>query len=329
MAVDPQQQTGGGQTSFTPRQFSNGYPIQPTSIGSDPNSTIPAAQQTNLTSAIGTAGQYTFPVDLPTVHMNIIEASVNPIETGGGSLLGRMIGRKMYRLPIPQQITDPLRVIYNDGYSYAGAIGAIGTALANANGNRSAIPQFISAVGGVTQRALGYTINTYKGIAMEQPQFKQHNLVWKLSPKTANESIVIQRIITSMRTGMLPRNPTGATKIVLGFPHVFIPFFHPNVSYMYKFKPCVMTGLDVDFAGGNPQPGFYKTNYAPESVVINMSLLEMEYWLENDYATNIDANGIPNNDPFSAFNFYNFTGTTSANTTDPNSGDFGPVVPGG
>lgn len=310
MTIRAAQRTGiaGGistGTSFTGTSTTHpGYPIYG-SAASDPNDTIPTNQQQYTTSAVASAPSLTFPPDLPTAHMNFLECDWSVLQNsnafnGGGSLTPV----KMYRLPVPMQTTDTHRVVFNDGYSYAGAIGGAIQSASRAATGQGFVGQTTQQIASIIGRATGYTLNSFKGLAMEQPQFKTHTLSWKLSPKNPKESIIIQRIITGMRGGMTPEAALG--RILLEFPRVFVPWFHPNTQYMYKFKPCVITGLDVDYQGGNPQPSFYKINYAPESVIINMSLLEMEYWLRKDFQKN-DSSGIPNKDPFAPWNYYKFT----------------------
>ena len=105
---------------------------------------------------------------------------------------------------------------------------------------------------------------------------------------------------------MHPRTELG--KLVMVFPKIFTMYFNPNIRYLYKFKPCVLSSIKVDYNGGQPVPSFYKSPNAPsesppESVMVVMNFLELEYWIERDFKM---LNDLPTNDPFDAWNFYTY-----------------------
>jgi hypothetical protein len=55
----------------------------------------------------------------------------------------------------------------------------------------------------------------------------------------------------------------------------------PDDSFLYKFKPCVVESMSVNFAAGG-QPSFFKNSNAPTEVQIDINFLEIEYWLKED-----------------------------------------------
>jgi hypothetical protein len=82
------------------------------------------------------------------------------------------------------------------------------------------------------------------------------------------------------------------------FPKIVWPSFHPNSKFMYKFKPCVIETLQVDYAAGgraafhwDPAGG---VENAPAHLNISMRLIEAEFWLE--------GNRTDSNDPFDVYN---------------------------
>ncbi len=245
-------------------------------------------------TAASTANWYTFPRDLPPIHLNLVEADIK-ISTSGN----QMKASKMYRLPIPLQLNDNQEVAYNDNLSY------LHTAL------NAAFPGSIAAQSAVNAANLGgavggFSVNGLKGVALEQPNFKKHQLSWKLSPKDPEDSQRIQRIITGIKIAALPHQNETFGRGILHFPKVFIPFFYPNVSYLYKFKPCVIANIEVDYVGGNQAPGFFGGTNAPESVILKITLLEIEYWMREDMREEkLDENGLPSSDFQDPFNFVN------------------------
>lgn len=282
--------------------------------GRNPNDVIPDLKNNKVVGNwIQQTGKYTFPSDLPPVHMNFFEgefvmgsAAVNAIKT-----------TKLYRLPVPLQMTNPSRTAFNDGYSYVeNALAAASQAAQSSKVGRQVSNAISSAAQGtrVGFNAAGITLNHLRGITLEQPMFKQHSFTWKLSPRTQEESNTITRIIHAMQTAMAPKKYVHAG-LILAFPSVFIPYFYPSIDYLYKFKPCVMAALDVDYLGGNEGPSFFAGTRAPESISINMNLIELEYWLDTDYKEDTTPDGLPSNDPFGALRWYTIAQPDAQSTT--------------
>lgn len=247
--------------------------------------------------------QYQFPSDMPNFHFRLIE---NEWSIASGDLTME----KFYTLPLPMQgIEDQFTVSYDTNYS---PVTGLLSQLAEATG--------VSNIAGEAARAFqavsGRSLNVFKQITLASPEFREFNFSWKLSPKNFDESQQIQRIYWSLRRGMTPATTAG--KLLFVFPKIYTMYFVPNVKYLYKFKPCVLKGLNVNFTGGNPHPTFYKrqgapTEAPPESVIITMNFLELEYWRQQD--VNSDVNGLPTNDPFDVWNFYNTDARNAAITT--------------
>jgi len=270
--------------------------------GRNPNDVIPDLQKNKVVGNwIQQTGKYTFPSDLPPVHMNFFEG-----EFIMGGITNAIKTTKLYRLPVPLQMTNPSRTAFNDGYSY------VESALAGASQTISGSPagrtlgNIVSggAQGGrLALNSLGITLNHIRGVTLEQPMFKQHSFTWKFSPRTQEESNTIARIIRGMQTAMAPKNYVDGG-LILAFPSVFIPYFYPSIDHLYKFKPCVMAALDVDYLGGNEGPSFFAGTRAPESISVSMNLIELEYWLDTDYKEDTTPDGLPTNDPFGALRWY-------------------------
>ena len=129
-----------------------------------------------------------------------------------------------------------------------------------------------------------------------------------MAPKDFNEAKAIQKIAYLLRRAMTPKRALFGA--LFEFPDIFLIAFSPNSKFLYKFKPCVLERINVDYTGGNQAPGFYRqqgnpSNAPPESVVITLQFLELEYWLDgnrSDYKT--DGEGLPQSDPLDVFNFY-------------------------
>lgn len=226
-------------------------------------------------------------------------------------IIATLNAQKVYNLPIPTPLTDMFKVQYDTDYGYLDK--AVGGG-----------PQGLSAVTGIT-------VNTFKTVTMNSPQYRTFSFKWKFSPKTYDESVTVQKILTNIRKGMTPK--IGNTnKFLLHFPKIYGLYFYPNVKFLYKFKPCVITGMGVDYSGGNEFPGFFRvqntlpTNQRtgiaddfvgvnpqdspPESIALQLQFLELEYWLDSLDGTDaisdykFGADGLPTSNPFDGWNFY-------------------------
>lgn len=282
----------------TPRAFTGGYPIK--NVDLNPASIINTRiNETNLT-------KYSYPSDLPKYHFVIIE-------TDWSFASKTLTPTKLFRLPLPTPLLDQFEVNFDRNFNY------LGEAAKTISSFSDLIGQGVASLAKAAGAASGLTLNTFKTVTMSVPDFRTFQFTWKLSPKNFAESREIQRINYALRKGMSPR--TTASKFLLVFPKIYIMYFNPNPQYLYKFKPCVLTTLSVDYAGGNPFPAFYKqqnNDNPPESVTISTTWLEVEFWLENDYHDDPAFPDLPSKDPFSGIG--NYTGGITIANTAPQGG---------
>jgi hypothetical protein len=80
---------------------------------------------------------------------------------------------------------------------------------------------------------------------------------------------------------MLPAMAPSAGGTLLKYPNMAIISLSPNQDYLYKFKPCVIESMSVNYASAG-MPSFFKRSDAPVDVTISLNLLEIEYWLKED-----------------------------------------------
>jgi hypothetical protein len=160
-----------------------------------------------------------------------------------------------------------------------------------------------TAVAGV----LGYSPNQFFTILLKGPNYKKHQFSWKFSPRNEQESRNLRLIIQKLNNYMAPGlRLSGA---IFAFPQIFQLAFMPNSSYMFKFKPAVLESFVVNRAGAG-MPAFYRASLgtdnlnAPESIEIQCSFMELEYWIAGDFKNVEDgllgtgsAIGEPLNDP--------------------------------
>lgn len=183
-------------------------------------------------------------------------------------------------LPIPiQGLRDEYVVNYNENFAWMSALRSPGAGRT------------------LAEHGAGRYINEFRSITLDSPHFRNFALTWKLAPKSFQESQDIQRIYWKLRTEMTPETALGGA--FFKFPSIFLLSFMPNPQFLYKFKPCVLKNITMDFTGGAGAPSFYNhPDHPPESVLLTTQWLELEYWLKGDYQNGATVDGLPSPNPF-------------------------------
>jgi len=133
------------------------------------------------------------------------------------------------------------------------------------------------------QALAGYSPNQFFTVLLRGPTYNQYQFQWYLLPRNLRESNQIKDITNILNNAKAPGLALNGA--LWKFPKVFKLAYYPNIQYLNKFKPAVMTDFQVNFAPGGT-PAFYATNGTPnppEAVVIAAQFTELEYWLEGDY----------------------------------------------
>jgi len=215
------------------------------------------------------------------------------------------------RLPVPNQLAETFNVSYDSSASADSTVGAaIEGGLQGRNGVGSSgnvIGSIASAVTGAlggkavqTASALGTKAgldvpqalqlgglaqNPFLTVLFKSPNFRKHTFSWKLMPNNEQESNTAREIIQTFRSNMLPALAPNAGGTLLTYPNMAIINLYPDETLLYKFKPCVVESLTVNYAAGG-QPSFFKGTNAPTHIELSINLLEIEYWLKEDIENN-------------------------------------------
>jgi hypothetical protein len=246
-----------------------------------------------------------FPHDAPKYWMGITLSEYAWSMGNGGGVIntGNVLGA--IRLPIPTQLEDVQRVEYDQTFKFGPLWGGLTSAAVGlAGGDASAwdtaqrvgetagaavmdgarqVPGLGTAAGGA-QAYTGLAPNQFFTVLLKGPQFKTYSLDFVLQPRTPAESATIRDIIQVLRWAAAPDLTAGGA--LWKFPTVVVPTFVPqgngNETYMYRFKPAVMTDVGAAYNPFGP-PSFYRGTGAPESVRLTIHFLELEYWLKRDF----------------------------------------------
>jgi hypothetical protein len=215
------------------------------------------------------------------------------------------------RLPIPNQLSENQQVDYQPAEASSPAVGAgIEQGLRGGNGFVGSIASGVMAnlgaragqaaaaiagslTGATTAEMLqlgGLAQNPFLTVLFKSPVFKKHQFSWKLAPNNPQESNTIRDIINTFKSNMLPAMAPNAGGTLLTYPNIAVISLYPDETFLYKFKPCVIESMNVNYAVGG-QPSFFKGTNAPTIVQIDINLLEIEYWLKEDIENNSFRSG--------------------------------------
>ena len=213
------------------------------------------------------------------------------------------------RLPLPENLRDNMSVTYNNaslGAAYGAALDAVTStpistanvaatistfsnatvnALAQAIGGAGA--NILNTTGGAGQAAQAYfgvAVNPYQTVLFEKPEFKTHNFSWKIMPKNEDETAIARDIFRTFQYHMSPGVSSGAG-IFFSYPSIVLVSLFPSSEFLYRFKPCVLRSVNVNYAAGTT-PSFFKRTEAPTAMTISIQLQEIEFWTNNDFSEN-------------------------------------------
>jgi len=138
-----------------------------------------------------------------------------------------------------------------------------------------------SFLGNTISSLTGIAVNPFLSVLFKAPNFKTHSFSWRFTPSSVEESNKAKDIIQMFKYHMLP-NLDQTSAILFTYPDIAIIKLYPSDSYLYTFKPCVVTSVTANFAPGS-SPSFFKGTNAPTAIDFAIELLEIEYWTKNDY----------------------------------------------
>lgn len=160
------------------------------------------------------------------------------------------------------------------------SLGNVGTAL-GAGAVTQGLMKAAGAAGAQGLQLAGLAQNPFMTMLFNSPEFKEHTFSWTLAPRNAQESETLMKIINAFKSNMLPAMQPGTGGIFLKYPNMAMITLYPDEDFLYKFKPCAVKSLSVNFNGGGT-PSFFKGTNAPTIVDLSVSFTEIEYWLKED-----------------------------------------------
>lgn len=223
------------------------------------------------------------------------------------------------RLPIPENLTERTALSYDNqslgsaagSIIEAASVGNINPALTAAAGvgvgalsNAGSIVQnfapqgsIASAAGGIAQSAInlagiaaqtlfGITTNPFQVTLFKSPEFRSHSFSWQFIPTSISESETLRNLVETLKYHSLPGISTAGA-VFFSYPEILKINFRPSDTYLYKFKPCVVKNVTVNYAPNSPS--FVRSSGAPTAIKITIDLQEIEIMTKADFLRNADG----------------------------------------
>lgn len=140
-----------------------------------------------------------------------------------------------------------------------------------------------SQAANVLSALTGITTNPFQTVLFKAPHFRTHRFSWRLVPKSYDESERLREIIETFRFHSLP-GISAAGGVFFSYPEILEVNFRPSDKFLYKFKPCVVESISINYAPNNPS--FNRSSLAPTAVQFSINLQEIEIWTKADYLRN-------------------------------------------
>jgi len=161
-----------------------------------------------------------------------------------------------------------------------------------ANAMRGKMSGSIAATGEqVTQAKEQKIRNPYLKMLFRGLNFRNFEYLFKFTPHSEEESKQVQEIIQEFRRAALPSSRTEQGKPIanafkLGFPmELKIEYLYQGKTHQWlnKFKPCVITDLNVNYTGA----GFYASmrNGFPAQTELRLALSEIDMVYRDEITT--------------------------------------------
>lgn len=185
-----------------------------------------------------------------------------------------------YILPIPKALDDNQVMSWEQTSPEGLAATAGQQALKSLNSAFvSAAVNLFTAGAGVASAGSGVVVNPMLWMMFKSPGFKTFTLEWTLTPNNEQESQTIADMIHDFKKYSLPS--MGLGNAFFNYPQIAMIKLYPNDLFTFKFKPCAITNVAVNYNGAGV-PSFFN-NGAPTVVTLSISLKEIELWTQDNY----------------------------------------------
>lgn len=148
---------------------------------------------------------------------------------------------------------------------------------------RKGIDSVLPSQGRNIDLGTGTLVNPKSALGFEGIEMKTHSFNWTLSPKTENESIILRKIIETIKRNALPSYAeTGVLqKVLFKYPSIvdcFLVGIDPD--FYYYFKSSMIRTFNVNYS---PNGNSILKGGKPSIIQMTMSLIETDIHTAEDY----------------------------------------------
>lgn len=218
-------------------------------------------------------------IRLPPPNQLVDASTVNYDQTGSGLITGAAIENALKGSSSAADTAKNLTFGNITASTSQGILGgAVGAAVTGLTGSNSAMTSNVLdqvlQIGGVAQ-------NPFLTVLFKSPTFKKHQFTWTMNPKNEIETEIANNIVNKFKYHQLPDVSNYSAGTLLSYPDIVLVGLYPNDHYLYKFKPCVIESVVVNYSPDG-QAAFFASTDAPVSISLQITLLEIEYWIKPD-----------------------------------------------
>lgn len=160
----------------------------------------------------------------------------------------------------------------------------------------SKLVQSATGASGIMQRQYGAVINPNIELLFNGPQLRTFSFIFKLSPRSEKEAVIVKKIIRYFKQGMTPKRSSGY--LLLQSPNTFaISYVTDNKQHPYlnRFKECALTQCSVNYTPDGNYMSFNGKERSMTSYELTLQFQELVPVFDDDYS-NSDTGGDANKD---------------------------------
>ncbi len=161
---------------------------------------------------------------------------------------------------------------------------------------RNFLDSIAPGLGAAADVATGTAVNPHTTLDFDGVNLKQHTLQWTLSPRNERESTALKDILNTFRRNMLPEysgllgTEQLAPRALMKYPNlVKVNFIGVDQDHFYRFKPCMIQGMTVQYTQGNGVT--LLKGGRPSVVSVIVTLLEASPHTKEDYSVGFNQGG--------------------------------------
>jgi len=141
------------------------------------------------------------------------------------------------------------------------------------------------------EQALGSIYNPSNIAAFKGTPLRKHSLNWKLSPRNADETVQLNRIVSKIRRHMhASLEAFGDDGLFLQtYPDILqCALITPDKNQNIFYKPGLIQNFSVDHSG-NDQTNFFAESGSPVQYDIKLEFMEIDYITQEDFGYDDDG----------------------------------------